>query len=142
MFEEFDKQVSILSESFARKFNRRKMMSGTIKGVFATVAAASIGQLTNLGQAFAQSCTCDEGWTQGHPCNYWGYPCPSNGCPSGMKVCYKPNCGGWCDYTSGHWVSCSGLGASHKGYKLCWDCTNVRNPCKPKCSCLSTCIGC
>ena len=50
MLEEFDKQVSIWTESFARKFNRRKMVGTTVKGVFATVAAATVGQLVNLGQ--------------------------------------------------------------------------------------------
>jgi hypothetical protein len=147
MLEDFDKQVSIWTESFARKFNRRKMVGTTVKGLFATVAAATVGQLVNVGQAFAVSCTCDVGWTQGHPCDYWGYPCPhtnsmTNGCPSRMVVCKNGNCGGWCDYSSGHWVSCSHLGPSGKGYKLCWDCTNKSNPCHPKCSCLSACFGC
>lgn len=142
MLEEFDKQISVWSESFARKFNRRKVVGGAVKGVVATVAAATVGQLANFGEAFAATCTCDENWTQGHPCNYWGYPCPSDGCPSKMEVCTKPMCGGWCDYSNGHWVSCSGLGTNHKGYKLCWDCTLKTNPCHPKCSCLSACIGC
>lgn len=150
MLEEFDRQVSIWSESFARKFNRRKMVGGAVKGVVATVAAATVGQLANFGEAFAATCTCDDGWTTGHPCGYYGFPCPHNtslvdGCPSSCSVCVHPNCGGWCTYTSGHWVSCSGLGSSGKGYKLCWDCYKcgrVGGVCQPKCSCLSGCIGC
>jgi hypothetical protein len=142
MLEDFDRQVSNWSESLARKFNRRKMIGSTVKGAVATVAAVTAGQLTSFGQAFAVSCTCDEGWTRGRPCNHWGFPCPKNGCPSHMTVCKKPGCGGWCTYSNGHWVSCSGLGPSHKGYKLCWDCSDAKNPCNPHCSCLSSCIGC
>jgi hypothetical protein len=145
MLEEFDQQVSILSESFARKFNRRKVIGSTVKGVVATVAAATVGQLANLGQAFAASCTCDEGWTLGKTCGYYGFPCPKNGCPSQCTVCTRPSCHGWCNWNSGNWVSCSGLGPSGKGYKLCWDCWkcgNVGGNCQPKCSCLSACIGC
>src|SRR5574337_1838818 len=112
MLEEFDKQISIWSESFARKFNRRKMVGGAVKGVVATIAAATVGQLANFGEAFAATCTCDDGWTTGHPCGHYGFPCPHNaslvdGCPSGCSVCMHPSCGGWCTYTSGHWVSCS-----------------------------------
>jgi hypothetical protein len=151
MLEEFDKQVSIWSESLARKFNRRKMVGGTVKGLVATVAAATVGQLANFGEAFAASCTCDDGWTTGQPCEHYGYPCPhntshTNPCPSQMKVCTindsTHGCGGSCNYSSGNWVSCSGLGASGKGYKLCWDCTLISNPCHPNCSCLSDCFGC
>lgn len=151
MLEEFDRRMSIWSESFARKFNRRKVVGGAVKGVVAMIAAATVGQLANLGEAFAATCTCDENWTQGHPCGYWGYPCPHNTsytdpCPAKMRVCTindsTHGCGGWCDYSSGHWVSCSGLGSSGKGYKLCWDCTLKANPCHPKCSCLSGCFGC
>src|SRR5947207_2070983 len=128
MLEDFDKQVSILTEAIARKFHRRQMVGTTVKGLFATVAAATVGQLANVGQAFAATtCTCDEGWTTGHRCSYWGHPCPytsttATQCPSGCSTCYSPGCNGWCSYSSGHWVSCSGLGTCGKGYKLCWDC--------------------
>jgi len=152
MLEDFDKQVSIFTESFARKLNRRKMVATTVKGLFATVAATAVGQFTNFGQAFAASCTCDEGWTTGHTCGYYGYQyrCPhntslTNGCPSTCSVCTindsTHGCGGWCTYTSGNWVSCSGLGTNGKGYKLCWDCHCPTGSCKHKCSCLSGCIG-
>jgi len=147
MLENFDNQISILTESFARKFDRRKMVGNTVKGLFATVAAATVGQLANVGEAFAVTCTCDDGWTTGHPCGNIGFSCPhntstTNGCPSGCSVCTNANggCGGFCTYSSGHWVSCSHLGSSGKGYKLCWDCKCPT--CTHHCSCLSGCIGC
>lgn len=154
MLEEFDKQISVWAESFARNYNRRKMVGTTVKGLFATVAAATVGQLVNAGQAFAATCTCDDGWTTGKPCGHWGFPCPHNtsltdGCPSNCSVCKSTDsthgCKGWCNYTSGHWVSCTGCGTSGKGYKLCWDCHCPPGACFQNghhpCSCLSGCIG-
>ena len=79
MLEDFDKNVSILMESFARTLGRRKMVGTTVKGVFATVAAATLGQFTGLGQALAScTCTCDDCWTNGVPCNNIGYNCPTD----------------------------------------------------------------
>src|SRR5436305_10253533 len=108
MLEDFDKNISIFTESIARRLSRRKMVGTTVKGVFATVAAATIGQVVNLGQAFAVTCTCDQNWTTGHRCGFWGFPCPqntslTNGCPSSCPVCIRPDCGGWCEWSSGHW---------------------------------------
>lgn len=148
MLEDFDKQVSIWSESFARRFNRRTMVGSTVKGLFATVAAVTVGQLTNFGNAFAATtCVCDRDWTAGNRCDAYGYPCPhktspNNGCPTGCSICTTANggCSGFCNWSSGHWVSCSNLGSSHKGYKLCWDCKC--GTCKHVCSCLSGCINC
>ena len=146
MLEDFDKQISIWAESFARKFNRRKMVGTTVKGVFATIAAASIGQVANIGQAFAVTCACDDNWTTGQKCGVLGYGgCSNNvnttfGCPGNCSVCKNGDCGGWCNWSSGHWVSCTGCCASGKGYRLCWDCKCP--DCKHKCSCLSACIGC
>ena len=42
MLENFDKNVSIFTESLARALSRRKMMGTTVKGIFATVAAARL----------------------------------------------------------------------------------------------------
>ncbi len=96
MLEDFDKHVSILSESLARMLSRRKMVGSTIKGVFATVAAATAGQLTNVGEAFASHhCTCDDNWTLGKPCANLGHTCPHHsGCPQGCVVCHSNDCGG------------------------------------------------
>jgi hypothetical protein len=140
MLEGFDKHISVFTESLARKLDRRKMIRTSVTGLFTTVAAVTVGQLTNVGQAFAATCTCDNNWTNGHPCNTIGHACPSNGCPSGCSVCHNNDCGGWCNWSSGHWVSCSHQGASGKGYRLCWDCKCTT--CKHKCSCLSSCINC
>src|SRR5438874_13396559 len=97
MLEDFDKQVSIFAESLARKFNRRKMVGTTVKGLFATVAAATLGQFVNVGEAFAITWTCDDNWTTGSPCNTIGCPCPHHGCPSGYIACIACDCGGWFD---------------------------------------------
>lgn len=138
MLENFDKNVSIFTESLARALSRRKMMGTTVKGIFATVAAATLGQFTNVGDAFAVTCTCDEGWTTGSPCTSIGFPCPPHGCPSGCVTCYTGDCGGWCIYNTGKWVSCSGLGKCGKGYKVCRDCKCP--DCNHKCTCLSATI--
>jgi len=142
MLEDFDKHVSILSESLARMLSRRKMVGSTIKGVFATVAAATAGQLTNVGEAFASHhCTCDDNWTVGKPCANLGHTCPHHsGCPQGCVVCHSNDCGGWCNWSTGKWVSCHGLGTCGKGYKICTDCKCLH--CSHKCTCLSQCICC
>ena len=144
MLEEFDKRISILSESLARALNRRKIVGNTVKGLFATVAGATLGRLTSPGEASAAcACTCDDCWTNGHPCNHYGYPCPSHYCPGGCTTCTRHNwCGGWCSYSSGKWVSCSGLGVCGQGYRICRDCKCPN--CRVKCSCRSaiTCYSC
>ena len=143
MLENFDKSISILSEAFARVLSRRKMVATTVKGLFATLVAATLGQFLNVGEAFAITCTCDENWTTGSPCTNIGYPCPSYGCPSGCTTCTSYDwCGGWCDYSNGKWVSCSGFGPCGKGYKVCRDCKCP--DCNTKCTCLShiVCYNC
>ena len=143
MLEDFDKNVSILAESLARKLNRRKMVSTTVKGVFTAIAAATIGQVINVRQAFAATCTCDSNWTTGSPCDNIGYPCPhpGPGCPSNCKACGNNDCGGWCKYSTNGWVSCSGLGNCGNGYRMCVDC-KCAGTCSKKCTCLSDCICC
>lgn len=143
MLEEFDKQVSVFTESLARRLARRKMLGTAVKGAVAAIAAATIGQFTNLRQAFAVSCTCDDNWTNGVPCDNIGHSCPSSGCPSGCSVCCCNDCNGWCNYPSGSWTSCSGLGKCGNGYKICTDC-KCGNPCtkQNRCTCLSQCICC
>ena len=144
MLEDFDKQVSIFAESLARKFNRRKMVGTTVKGLFATIAGATLGQFTSMGKALASCyCTCDDCWTTGHSCNYYGHPCPPHYCPSGCTTCTSYDwCGGWCDYRSGKWVSCYGLGVCGRGYRVCRDCKCPT--CRLKCTCRSaiTCYYC
>ncbi len=53
MLENFDKDISVLTESLARSLGRRKMIGTTVKGLTAAIVAATLGQFTNIGQAFA-----------------------------------------------------------------------------------------
>lgn len=138
MLEEFDKNVSVLTESITRKIARRKLIGTTIKGLFATSAALTFGQLINVKQAFAASCTCDNNWTTGHLCS--GCPSSAN-CPSGCTVCTTTqSCGGWCNYSNGRWTSCTGQGTCGVGYKICTDC--ICPSCSNRCTCLSGCVCC
>jgi hypothetical protein len=150
MLEDFDRHVSIFSESLARRLGRRKMVGTAVGGLFTAIAAATVGQLTNVGDAFARSrhhhhhtttnCTCDYNWTRGSPCDSLHYPCPPNGCPSGCSTCMMNDCGGGCPWNTGSWVSCSNQGPSGQGYQLCVDCKCP--DCNHFCSCLSSCINC
>jgi len=144
MLEDLDKGVSIVSESIARVLSRRKMVRNSVKGLFATVAAATLGQFIGLSEADASChCTCDDCWTTGHSCNFYGHPCPPHYCPSGCTTCTSLNwCGGWCNYRSGKWVSCYGLGVCGKGYRICRDCKCPT--CRVKCTCRSAivCYSC
>ena len=147
MLEDFDKNVSTLSESLARVIDRRKMLGTTVKGLSAVVVAAALGQFTNLGRAFANNCycECDDCWSTGQPCGNIGFTCPvdlSAKCPSSCSICIAYDCGGWCDYNNGSWIAyeCYNLGSCQKGYKLCTDCKCP--DCNHKCTCLSTCICC
>ncbi len=140
MLEDLDKGVSIVSESIARVLSRRKMVRNSVKGLFATVAAATLGQFIGLSEADASChCTCDDCWTTGHSCNFYGHPCPPHYCPSGCTTCTSLNwCGGWCNYRSGKWVSCYGLGVCGKGYRICRDCKCPT--CRVKCTCRSAIV--
>jgi len=144
MLEDLDKSISIVSESIARALSRRKMVRYSVRGLFATVAAATLGQFIGLGEADASChCTCDDCWTTGHTCNHYGHPCPSHNCPSGCTTCTSHDwCGGWCNYRSGKWVSCYGLGVCGKGYRICRDCKCPT--CRVKCTCRSAivCYSC
>ena len=140
MLEDLDKGVSIVSESIARVLSRRKLVRNSVKGLFATVAAATLGQFIGLSEADASChCTCDDCWTTGHSCNFYGHPCPPHYCPSGCTTCTSLNwCGGWCNYRSGKWVSCYGLGVCGKGYRICRDCKCPT--CRVKCTCRSAIV--
>ncbi len=144
MLEDFDKDISTLTESVVRRLSRRKIFSATVKGLSAAAIAATLGQISTVRQAFAVAldqctCECDFCWTTGSPCSN----CPSSGvsCPTGCTTCVSPDCGGWCNYSSGQWVAyqCTGLGEGN-GYKMCIDCKCP--DCNNKCTCLSGCICC
>src|SRR5690349_10239943 len=140
-FNKFDKDISVLMESLARTLDRRQMIGKTIRGLSAAAIAITLGQFTNVKQAFAADCTCqcDHCWSTGSPCS--GCPSSAN-CPSGCTVCVNNDCGGWCVYSNGRWVAfnCSNLGKCHVGYKMCTDCKC--GSCNNKCTCLSACICC
>lgn len=54
----FDSRVNLLAESVARKLNRRKLFANGTKGLFATIAGVALGQVVNIQQVFADTCTC------------------------------------------------------------------------------------
>lgn len=146
MFEEFDKQVSILSESLARSLSRRRMLANSVKGAVATVAGVALGTLVNVHDAFAVTCTCN--WYEGRVncpgtsgCNPpGGGVCPSNCSPcTSIDVCRDKN-GYYCPYSNGSWTSCTGLGTCGNGHKICMDCKCPN--CSYVCTCLSNCICC
>ena len=150
MFDEFDKQVSILSESIVRSMSRRRMLGTAMKGTIITLAGASLGIFSGLREAFAAGCSCN--WYGGinnancpqHPgCN----PNGTSGCPSGCSpctssdVCRYPKPPYWyCNYSSASWTSCTGQGRCGNGYKICVDCKCPN--CSYVCTCLSNCICC
>lgn len=130
---EFDKRVSILAESAARRLSRRRVVLGMMKGVFAAVAATTLGAFVNIGRAFAidfsncqtcnKNCTCHWIPNSGNAnCPSKG-GCPPTGCPSGCSPCTgSDSCGGWCIYSDGAWCACNCLGVCGNGYRVCIDC--------------------
>ena len=134
-----DKLVSNVSESIARGMQRRKFLSRSIKGVFATVAALSLGNLAGIKNAFALTCTCD--WAFEGQCTGTGGS--QQNCPSGCTTCTKTDsCSNWCNWTNGFWVSCSGFGPCKAGFEICRDCKCPN--CSYVCTVLSgiLCYGC
>lgn len=138
MLDEFDKKISVLSESIARGLNRRQLLSRAAKGMAATAAGLALSQLTNLKSAFAVTCTCSwYGGSGNANCPQAG-GCPGGHCPSSCSTCASPTCG--CPWQYGEWVSCSGLGRCGTGFEVCTDCHC--NGCNYLCTCLSQCICC
>lgn len=132
----FDSRVNLLAESVARKLNRRKLFANGTKGLFATIAGVALGQVVNIQQVFADTCTCN--WAYGHQCS----GCPLDAaCPSGYSVCTTSSgCGSVCNYSNGQWISCSNQGQCGVGFRVCTDCRT--NGCGYICTCLSGCICC
>lgn len=140
--EDIDRHVNLLAESIARGINRRRLFKVGAKGVFATVAGLTLGQLADVKKAFAATCTCDDNWTKGISCNNLGYTCPANGanCPSGCSLCANGDCSNNCPWQYGQWTSCSGLGSCGTGFQVCTDCKCP--DCNHWCTCLSSCVCC
>lgn len=136
---DLDRQINVLAESIARRITRRRTLAGAVKGAFAAVAGIAAGVGLTAMDAEA-ACTCN--WAQGRNCNS-STTCPSNGgCKSGYTPCTSADwCNGWCIYSNGSWVSCTGLGGG-LGYKICTDCKSNTRGCDFLCTCLSGCLNC
>jgi hypothetical protein len=137
-----DEKISVRAESIARLMERRKFISTAAKGVVAVAAAVALGSFTGIKKAFADSCTCD--WALGNHCfgERVEFTCPS-GCSTCTSINGQPSCNGWCNWASGYWVSCSGLGVCGHGWRLCLDC-ECNNDCGNLCTLLTGifCNGC
>lgn len=147
MFEDFDKQTSIVTEQIARVLSRRRMLASSVKVTAMAVAGATVGTFLNIKAAFADpTCTCD--WYNGSGqancpgtsgCNPPGAVCPTGCTPcTSSDVCSNGNY--YCNWSTGYWTSCTGLGACHGGTKQCADCKCPN--CSHVCTCLSNCICC
>ena len=139
----FDKNVSVIAESTARKVSRRKALSTTVKGMFAAVSALAVGQFMGRGDAEA-AVNCGCGWIGGSiNANCPGANkspqggCPAYGCPVGCVTCTTVDGCGGCVYGSGYWVACSNLGTCGLGYKVCRDCKCGATCGVYNCTCLS-----
>ncbi len=136
--DDLDKHISIVTESVARALSRRTVLARATKGLVATIAGVTLGELMNVREAFAVSCNC-------HPANgTYCSNCPNGvGCPSGCSACTGTDyCGGWCTWDHGWWLSCSGLGSCGNGYRICTDCKcpNCGSNNTSVCTCLSAII--
>ena len=148
--QKFDSRVARLSEGLARRMSRRHMLRRVIIGGATSIAALSLGQRP----ALAESCQCGPTYR----CNQYGHHCPAYRCPNGYQVCKNRqgeycSCsqghynqqGYCCEYASGRWVACGGLGRG-RGYRMCYDCVRrhpVKHaPCTTWCTCLTECICC
>jgi hypothetical protein len=131
-----DDGVGHIAEHAYRTLSRRAVVRGGLVSGTAGLAALAIGERP------AAAATCDCGPTS--RCS----GCRSTGCPSGYSLCKgsgTSNCfnnqGFRCEWPSGSWVACSGFGACHNGYQLCYDCIGPGG-CAHWCTCLSSCICC
>jgi hypothetical protein len=147
MGDKFDARVGNIAERINRRMTRRDALRTAVLG-----GAASIAALT-LGQKPALAVTCECGPTL--HCAHYGHKCPTgSGCPSGYILCKNSSSaycscdqghynwqGYCCEYSSGTWIACSGLGNGH-GYEVCSDCLGPKRECTYWCTCLSECICC
>lgn len=141
-----DTHVADVSERFIRRVSRREALRTGVLGGVGTIAALAVG-----AKPARANTTCHCGPTS--RCGTYGHSCPSNGCPSGMKLCKNSGAscsclaGGYnrqgycCEYSSGYWIACTGFCAGY-GYKVCYDCKGYG--CDQWCTCLSDvlCCGC
>lgn len=147
MSERLDTGVGNVVEKMARRLTRRDALRTAVLG-----GATGLAALT-LGQKPALAVTCECGPTL--HCSHYHHTCPSgSGCPSGYILCKNSSSaycscdeghynwqGYCCEYSSGTWIACSGLGKGH-GYEVCSDCLGPERECTYWCTCLSSCICC
>jgi hypothetical protein len=132
MLEELDNRVSLVAESVARAFSRRRFLGKSIKGAVAVVAGIALAEFVNVKEAWAACC---------HPSNgVYCSGCPAipnlGGCPSGYSLCKFNNCGPTCSYNTGSW-SCP-CGDCNFGVWTCTDC--FTGTCPSACTCSSGCF--
>lgn len=133
----FDTRVSQLTERAVRRMSRRKALRTVFVGGAAGIAAISVGETP----AFADECSHNCGPTP--RCSR----CRPAECPHGYILCKGSPTGdcfnkeGYrCEWPSGMWIACTGLGHGY-GYKICKDCI-FRHRCHDWCTCLTECLCC
>ena len=131
----FDARVSQITERAARRMSRRNILRTVFVSGAASIAAISVSETP----ALASDCYC------GPTPRCRG--CRPTECPHGYIVCKgspRGDCfnkeGYRCEWPSGLWIACSGLGHGY-GYKICKDCI-FRHRCKDWCTCLTECLCC
>lgn len=131
-----DDRVGHMTEHAYRKLGRCAMVRGALVSGVAGIAALAVGERP------AAATTCDCGPTS--RCS----GCAAFGCPSGYSLCTGcstcscfNNQGFRCEWPSGSWVACTGLGVCGNGYEICRDCIGGSG-CAGWCTCLSDCVAC
>ena len=111
-----DERIGRGTEKAGRILNRRSALRTVVLTGAATAGAVALG----VRPAFA-SVTCPEACGPSPRCSHG---CPYVGCPSGHTLCRHPptSCGGYCVYSTGTWVHCTGYGKCGQGFTLCQDC--------------------
>jgi len=133
----FDARVSQMTERASRRMSRRNILRTVFVSGAASIAAISIGETP----ARASDCAGNCGPTP--RCRN----CRPTECPHGYILCKgspSSDCfnkeGYRCEWPSGMWIACTGLGHGY-GYKICKDCI-LPHRCPDWCTCLTECLCC
>lgn len=126
----FDEQIGRGTEWITRRIDRRTALRTVMLTGAAAVGAMAVGEMPA-----SAAITCPQNCGPSPMCKFG--TCPSLGCPSGYSLCKNPptSCSGYCEYSTGSWVHCTGYGTCGNGYTLCQDCKPT-NSCSI-CICLS-----
>jgi hypothetical protein len=141
-----DTGVATVAERIVRKMTRRDVVQRGVLGVGTVLAALTVGVRPSKAQTL--SCSCGPTVR----CDTYGWPCQTDGCPSGMYLCqntqsnscscinHNYNVQGFCClYGSGWWIACNGICCGNggcNGYRLCYDC--LGHGCDHWCTCLGS----